>query len=73
MSGVMCHVSHVMCHLSGVTSHYFFFLNLEEEKNLLEKEVKLVGGGSVINGATLCSLILKPSKMKYSKILISFK
>ena len=53
MSGVMCHVSHVMCHMSCVTCHVsgviiiYFFL----------KEVKLVGGGSFINGATPSSLI----------------
>ena len=37
VSPVTCHVSHVICHMS----HIFFFYKL----------VKLVGGGSVINGA----------------------
>ena len=36
-----CHMSHVTCHVSHVTFSYFFFY----------KVVKLVGGGSVINGA----------------------
>ena len=40
----MCHVSHVTCHMSHVTYIYFFFF--------FYKVVKLVGGGSVINGAT---------------------
>ena len=39
VSHVMCHVSHVMCHIS----HFFSFL--------LNKVVKLIGGGSVIYGA----------------------
>ena len=39
MSGVMCHVSDVMCHVSHVA---FFFW---------DKNVGLVSGGSVINGA----------------------
>ena len=41
MSRVTCHVSHVMCHLSHVMCQIFFFY----------KVVKLIGGGSVINGA----------------------
>ena len=36
------HVSHVMCHVSHVTFFLLFFL---------DKVVKLIGGGSVINGA----------------------
>ena len=57
VSHVKCHMS-VMCHMSSVTcqvSHVFFlssfFLNI-----FFYKVVKLVGGGSVINGATLSSL-----------------
>ena len=42
LSRVTCHVSHVACHMS----HFIF---------IFENEVKLVGGGSVINGATLSS------------------
>ena len=59
----MCHVSHVMCHMSCVTCHlwrvtYLFFF-------LSDKVVKLVGGGSVINGATLSSFTLG-NLLKYS-------
>ena len=49
VSCVMCHVSHVTCHMSHVKcnkSHFFFS----------DKLVKLVGGGSVINGAILSCL-----------------
>ena len=48
MSHVTCHVSHVTCHVSHVTCHmslfYFLFFS--------DKVVELIGGGSVINGAT---------------------
>ena len=54
MSGVTCQVSYVRFHMSGVTcqvSHFFlllfFFLLF-----FPDKLVKLVGEGSVINGAT---------------------
>ena len=43
VSHVTGHVSHVTCHMSCVTKYIYFFL---------EKKVKLVGGGSVIVGAT---------------------
>ena len=42
LSRVKCHVSHVTCHMLHVTCHIFFFFY---------KVVKLIGGGSVINGA----------------------
>ena len=43
---VICHVSHVTCHISRVTCHLIvFFLLLFS----LDKGVKLVGGGCVIN------------------------
>ena len=48
VSRVTCHVSYVMCHMSRVRCNFLFFF---------EKEVKLVGGGSFINGATPSSLI----------------
>ena len=41
---VTCHVSHVTCCMSNVPFYLFFSL---------DKVVKLVGGGSVINGARL--------------------
>ena len=44
ISRVRCHVSHVTCHMSQVTCHYFYLF-------FSDKVVKLVGGGSVINGA----------------------
>ena len=43
MSCVMCHMSHVTCHVSCVTFFILFFSS--------DKVVKLIGGGSVINGA----------------------
>ena len=53
---VMCHMSCVTCHVSRVTRHmshvkYNIFLFI-----FLEKVLKLVGGGSVIKGATLTGL-----------------
>ena len=49
MSSVTCHVSHVIYHMSRITKYiYTFFL----------KEVKLVGGGFVINRATPYSFFL---------------
>ena len=45
MSGVKCHVSGVSCQVSGFRCHAFFCLSF------LDKVVKLVGAGSVINGA----------------------
>ena len=42
---VTCHLSYVMCHVMCHMSHYFSFFLL-----LLYKEVKVIGGGSVING-----------------------
>ena len=51
VSHVTCHVPCVTCHMSRVTRHMsqFFFL-------FSDKVVKLIGGGSVINGPTLSSL-----------------
>ena len=55
MSCVTCHLSSVMCHMSRVTyhlSHFFIqkkLIKLSLRK--LDEGVKLVGGGSVINGA----------------------
>ena len=46
VSGVKCHASHIMCHMSHVTYHMYFLLI----KNNPDKMVKLVTGGSVING-----------------------
>ena len=42
-----------MCHKSGVTCHMSQFFSS------LDKLVKLVGGGSVINGATLSIVLMK--------------
>ena len=39
-----CHFSHVMCHMSHVIYDIFFILLFSP------KVVKLVGGGSVVNG-----------------------
>ena len=39
-----------MCHVSRVTCFFFFFVFF------LDKVVELIGGGSVINGATPSSL-----------------
>ena len=43
VSGVRCQVSGVTCQVSGVRCHMTFFF--------FYKDVKLVRGGSVINGA----------------------
>ena len=56
MSGVICHMSGVRCQVSGVRCQVSsvrcqvsgdFFFNL---LYFLDKEVELVGGGSVIDG-----------------------
>ena len=44
----MCEVSHVRCQLSAVMCLVYFCFNEN-----LDKVVKLVGGGSVSNGAYL--------------------
>ena len=46
VSCVMCHVSRVTCHVSHITCQDFLFLFF-----FSDKVVKLIGGGSVINGA----------------------
>ena len=50
MSCVKYHVSHVTCHMSYVQRRNFLYIYFPD------KVVKLVGGGSVINGATPSSL-----------------
>ena len=60
MSCVMCHVSSVTCHMSCVTchvSHVTFFL---------DKLLKPIGGGSVINGPTLSSFHTSDASTFYS-------
>ena len=52
MSYVTCHTPRVICHMSYIMYDYFF-----EQKII--KVLKLVGGGSVTNGATLSSLKAK--------------
>ena len=47
---VMCQISRVICHVLCVTCHVSHFF-----KTVFDKVVKLVSGGSVINGATLSS------------------
>ena len=54
MSCVTCHMSRVTCHMSRVTYIYIFFYFLFF---FLYKLVELVGGGSVINGATPSSYL----------------
>ena len=50
-SGVMCHLSHVTCHMSYFIYLFNFYLFF------LEKVVKLIRGGSVINKAYPSSLL----------------
>ena len=57
ISCVTCHVSRVTCHMSCVTCHFFCFF-------LFDKVVKLVVGGSVINGAT-------PSSFNEGRVLVN--
>ena len=52
VSCVMCHVSRITCHVSHVTCHMSHIF--------LDKVEKLVGGGSVINGASSSSLVWTP-------------
>ena len=47
MSHVACHVSHVTCHMSHVTCHVLCVTCLF----FLDKVVKLIAGGSIINGS----------------------
>ena len=58
----MCHMSNVTCHMSCVPCQIFFFF---------EKEVKLVGGGSVINGASPSSFY-QDSKTICQKVIVVF-
>ena len=54
LSWVMCHMSHVTCHMSHVTchmSHVTCHMSHVTCNFLLDIVLKLVGGGSVINGA----------------------
>ena len=51
MSHVTCDVSHVMCHVSNVILFYLFYF--------FDKVVKLIFGGSVINGAYPCLVFLQ--------------
>ena len=62
MSCVKCHMSRVMvmCHMSRVTCHIFF------------KVVKLVCGGSVINGATPSSLFIYSNAVCRTKKTVGF-
>ena len=56
VSHVTCHMSRVTCHVSRVTchlSHYNFFF-------FLDKVVKLIGGGCVINGAYPVQFVFLP-------------
>ena len=55
---VMCHVSHITSHVSLVKCQMLYFL--------LNKVMKLVGGGYVINRATLSSLLIDSSFSSHS-------
>ena len=54
-----CHVSHVTCHVLCVMCHMSHFF--------VDKVVKLVGGGYVINGATMSSLFFLYSPTQPSR------
>ena len=56
MSRVTCHVSRVTCHMSRVILFFFFYF-IYLFFFFLDKVVELIGGGSVINGATPSSLV----------------
>ena len=58
----MCHMSGVTCHASGVRCQIFF--NCKKKKY---KEAELVGGGSVINGASPFSFLGDTSSLNYDK------
>ena len=53
----MCHMSHVMCHVSHVKRDFFIII-------FFYKVMKLVGGGSVINGPNLSSFLLPQDQSK---------
>ena len=73
MSHVTCHMSHVTCNITHVMCHLFLFFLLL----LLDKVVKLVNGGSVINRAyPACStpaitLLLQHSSLQYCRPLLN--
>ena len=73
MSHVMCHMSRVTCHMS---KNYFFeiffcfFLFFLRTKKLV-KVVELVGGGSVINGATQSSFFKHMIGIKVTLVLLN--
>ena len=67
---VMSHMSHVMCHVSKVRCHMCFVLLF------LDQVMKLVGGESVFNMATLSSLYMtyeafvkRPSVSKHKCVI----
>ena len=62
MSRVMCHMSHVTCHVSRVTCHISHFIFLF----FLDKVVKFIVGGSVINGAYPVKFIIQIIKYSIS-------
>ena len=59
---VTCHMSHVTCHMSCVTCHKCFLC--------VEKVVKLIGGGSVINEPTPSSFQTKNNKSMIFKFCL---
>ena len=73
VSHVTCHVSRVTCHMSHVTCHLIFLKFNFILIFFLDKVVKLIVGGSIINGAypvqflhkkyvSLCSLLQQVCK-----------
>ena len=65
VSCVTCHVSRIMCHVSSFTCHMSHF-TCKRRKKKKKKMVKLVGGGSVINGAYPVQFI-HPRQSVFSK------
>ena len=75
---ITCHVTSVTCHVSHVTCHNFFIYFV------LVKVLKLIGGGSVINGAypvkflhgwqkkTLAKGHISPQELCYRAVTFSY-
>ena len=73
MSRGTCHVSHVTCHMSRVTCHFFLLLLLLSFSFFLDKVLELIGGGSVINGATPSSFLGMARRMTHPVQPINYK
>ena len=63
VSRVMCHMIRVTCHMSCVTCNLVLFI--------FYKVLKLIGGGSVVNGAYPSSFQVKAMLLQKFEVVVS--